>query len=914
MNRIFVFFLLHAIAFGAYADGAIWQDITGIISNASFDSDISGWSFTDIPTQTKISTTEKGGGVIAGSQGHLQLYSDKCRLCGRLMQQFTSLPDGTYRLRCTICPNFTGNASLYANDQQCPLVSGQNQIYSVDCELSDGSLQIGLLFECQDGAIDFEIDDFTLAYQGERTVMVSDIQIQNRLKNLILQISQAEAFLSAHDYPGRKDFIEAISSAKAVTDSADIEATAASLRRALSAYYNSQYEGIIPVSQTISEVDLSLVGSQKYTLRVDGHPFYLTDVQVRLDKLYGSRGWTDVDLENVIRQVAADGFNTISVPVMWIEVEPEKDRFDWQILDKYLSWCNKYGLHMELLWFSWSSGGRVQYLSYYGGQLSVRTPDYVCSLNGTSEFNRLCSTWEYSLDWRDTSLRDRETYVLSQVMEHVAVWETANGQPHTVIGVQLGNEARQQGDNTATAEEIIDYYSAVGSAVKESKYRVWTRLNCVNSETLGRINANEAKRQNEGTNIDFVGIDIYGTTAADVKDSFGNRLPEVGKNYRMIMELGALDANSPLYQMAAIAGSKAFDYYNYCVVDGNCMYTQGENNTIVPSNHVPLIRQRNKVINLANQDIALLKQYQGLYVYNYTGSSTDTESGIEGICFSPQLSTTQAIALRHSDDELILLATDAGTFTLPEGSTIDEVSFGHTDNNNQWVSDASASMSAATTFIFAEAGCVCIKGKIAVSDDDISDFSSYIENGEFNDATMVDNAPTGWNITVKPGTSKISVTAKGGGSIIHADENHWQVWNKTEISGRMYQIITGLPAGHYTLTCGAYCAYEGTLNFYANDSSTSIPNKQNAYYSVDFVTDGSNVEIGWNFASSSTTDLEVDHVTLARHSDTSDINKVFGRSMSEASASIIYNLLGQPVQGQLSPGLYITEGKKITIK
>ena len=59
---------------------------------------------------------------------------------------------------------------------------------------------------------------------------------------------------------------------------------------------------------------------------------------------------------------------------------------------------------MELLWFSWSSGGRVQYLWNVNGRREPRTPDYVCSLYGTSEYNVLHNEWEFSLDWRDAEL------------------------------------------------------------------------------------------------------------------------------------------------------------------------------------------------------------------------------------------------------------------------------------------------------------------------------------------------------------------------------------------------------------------------------------------------------------------------------------------------------------------------------
>lgn len=113
----------------------------------------------------------------------------------------------------------------------------------------------------------------------------------------------------------------------------------------------------------VSFVDTSLENAEKYVLKVDGKPFYMTNVQLRLDKLRGYEGWGDEALEAVVRQAASDGFNTVSLPLFWREVEPVKDNFDWAILDQYLDWCHKYDLKMELLWFSFSSGGRIQWLT-----------------------------------------------------------------------------------------------------------------------------------------------------------------------------------------------------------------------------------------------------------------------------------------------------------------------------------------------------------------------------------------------------------------------------------------------------------------------------------------------------------------------------------------------------------------------
>ncbi len=440
--------------------------------------------------------------------------------------------------------------------------------------------------------------------------------------------------------------------------------------------------------QVVSTVDTSLDGSEKFVLRVDGRPFYPTSIQVRLDKLYGYNGWNDAALEKALKQAASDGFNTVGIPVFWREVEPTKDKFSWTILDKYMNWCKKYNLRMELLWFSWSSGGRVQYLWNYGGRKEPRTPDYVCTLDGKSEFNVLRKEWECSLDWRDMNLCERERYVLSEVMKHVAEWDEDNGHPHTIIGVQLGNEARGHGDNTATPAEIINYYHHVGVAVKESDYVVWTRLNCVNPETKGRTLANEEKRAAGGTNIDFVGIDIYGTNAASVRGDMNGMLGHNGSNFRMIMEIDAKDSNTPLYQMAALAGDKAFSYYNFAVVDGNALYN-GNGTNLVELAHIDDVRNRNKILNAANQDIALKAHGKGLYVYNFTGSTTNNEIGLEDISYKPASMRSQGVAIRHSDTEIVLLSTEGGTFTIPASVGMTLAEKGYYDENNEWVSEGS---------------------------------------------------------------------------------------------------------------------------------------------------------------------------------------------------------------------------------
>ena len=743
-------------------------DMTASIVNPNFDDATMsggapvGWTLDAKATQSKISTAEKWGGVIASGQNHWQIWQDGAALTGCAYQTLTNLPNGRYQLSATVvATSFGGSIALYANYGKTSIASNAGKTYTTTGVVFDGTLELGLNLATT-GGVTLDFDTFTLQYlgmdaEGYREVLALKIsESKTTLSNLeegydatpitdaiaaaealgsdaaaeavIAAIATIDAALADYQvyadqraaerkaveqfaaliaaakqerqsdtYPGTEAFDAAIATAEAfyaqlqANPSLNTVDAADALNAAREAYYNSQYT-ITPVGQTVSYVDLSLSGSEKYVLRVDGKPFYPTDIQVRPDKLRGYEGWSETEIEAAFKRAANDGFNTLSIPLFWSEVEPEKNHFDWRILDTYLNWCKKYGVHAEILWFSWSSGGRVQWLWNYNGRQQLRTPDYVCSIEGTSEFNMLRTEWEYSLDWRDKNLIARETTVLSRVMEHIALWDANNDNPHTVVGVQLGNEARAHGGNSATAAEIINYYHQVGSAVKQSKYVTWTRLNCVSYETSGRTSANESKRNNGGTNIDFVGIDVYGTSASSVKGDINGQLGNNGKNFRMIMEIDAKDGNSPLYQLAALAGNKAFNYYNLGPVDGNGLY--GNNgHTLSERSHITLVRQRNKILNLANQDIALRSHGNGLYVYNYAGSSTAAESGLAGISFTPTAATTQAIAVRHSSSQIALLSTAGGTFTIPSSLNATSAQRGYFDQNNRWVKETDVTIS-----------------------------------------------------------------------------------------------------------------------------------------------------------------------------------------------------------------------------
>lgn len=453
----------------------------------------------------------------------------------------------------------------------------------------------------------------------------------------------------------------------------------------------------VPASpKAVSCVDLDSGLGQKYFLRVDGRPFYMVNIQVRLDKLRYSWGWNAAAREAIIARAAADGFNTISIPIQWYEVEPAKDRFHWSILDEYLGLANKYHLKMELLWFGQNSGGHVQWLGRSAIHPShLRTPDYVLyspapdSRATTSDYAIRRDISDYTLDLADNRLRARETYVLSRVMAHVALWDATNGSRHTVIGVQLDNEVRSIHGPSFPASLVVSYMSDLGSAVKRSDYVVWTRLNCVSFETNSRIDANESLRSTSGTNIDFIGTDLYGIQASTVKTEPAYK----GGNYRMIMESGAEASRAAQFQLAALAGDNAYDHYDMCGPDGHGLYDRSGATGFVPhGNYIKDVRVVNRLLNSDISDIATKAQGVGLFVHNWEGSSPLSTTGAEGISFTPASPTSQAISIsRNHGTEIVLMNTMGGTFAYPSSLGITSASEGHFDTNNRWINEKSVS-------------------------------------------------------------------------------------------------------------------------------------------------------------------------------------------------------------------------------
>lgn len=146
------------------------NDVTSdYIANAGFDNSLftgnapSGWtlSLSTSGGQSKISTAEKGNGVIPGGQNHWQLWQGSGAMTGKAYQQNKGLPIGRYKLTADVCASFSGNIELYLNETKTKVISGNNKKYEVVALVADGNIEFGFNINTTNG-ITLDFDSFKL--------------------------------------------------------------------------------------------------------------------------------------------------------------------------------------------------------------------------------------------------------------------------------------------------------------------------------------------------------------------------------------------------------------------------------------------------------------------------------------------------------------------------------------------------------------------------------------------------------------------------------------------------------------------------------------------------------------------------------------------------------------------------------
>ncbi|KAJ0415654.1 hypothetical protein BJY00DRAFT_326801 [Aspergillus carlsbadensis] len=383
-----------------------------------------------------------------------------------------------------------------------------------------------------------------------------------------------------------------------------------------------------------------------------------------------------------------------------------ENAFDWTYLDKLVKWTEDAGLKFEPVWFGSESTGaamdsRVPYYVFRNMKMEKVNDDG----SHTPVFKRntdpAYGTYWFVMDKNDLTTRKQEKAAVLAMMNHIAEYNAANGDKRTVIGVDVANEpavqrfhgskvTAWQNPETWGALEAFDsvqdfvdrtmweFCINLANAVKESEYPVWTRANNYWGTDAQGVIYNEIMRDNGGTSLDFIGLDPYHASVADIF-AYGHRnlsgqYYATGSNLLMVMENSGAVQTADVLHLASLAGGSFYNLYELYGPDDFGLYVpadedSGDYTPVARAGYVQGVRDGNHLLNKIAYDLATkLPVAAGgtdLSFFNVLGDESDISGSIRSIDISYETGDSGVgIATIHSAQEVALLSTQAANFTL----------------------------------------------------------------------------------------------------------------------------------------------------------------------------------------------------------------------------------------------------------
>src|SRR5881392_67104 len=104
-----------------------------------------------------------------------------------------------------------------------------------------------------------------------------------------------------------------------------------------------------------TEMPRLIKNDNRYALLVDGQPFLILGAQIN-----NSSAWPAV-LPQVWPAIEAIHANTVEAPVYWEQMEPQRDRFDFSVVDELVKQARVHHVYLVVLWFGTWKNGRMHY-------------------------------------------------------------------------------------------------------------------------------------------------------------------------------------------------------------------------------------------------------------------------------------------------------------------------------------------------------------------------------------------------------------------------------------------------------------------------------------------------------------------------------------------------------------------------
>lgn len=461
-----------------------------------------------------------------------------------------------------------------------------------------------------------------------------------------------------------------------------------------------------PSRASSPSVVVSKVVDNRY-IEVDGKPFNPLAVQFRVDRAIWFNGLTLARTAGFFADAKRLGFNTISIPLPWSQLETSEGNYDYTWVNSFIDNARANGLKLEILWF----GSDV-----FGAGASNFMPDYIKSDTTTYPIQqnsdgslRIGGTHPQdgqtpSYSFASTNLLNREVAALHALDVHLASYDTA----HTTIGVQVNNETMTSmncnGDRSydpattaaynasgyTSGSAFADYQLAVwqntlAAEIKNGPYVVYTRMNYWCPDDLDAL-------LQYAPNIDFHGADPYSTDISWISSRINP-----AKRYVSISENGVYSDAVSLMLTAYDAGAIHYDTYQLAFEMSNGQDFDSQTMVDLNHNETSYAPATSNAVTQLGKDSQLVSRDNGVnlgYFYSSSGASSYSVSkalSSGNISFSTSAGGS-GVAETDPNNVYVMGFQGGGTFTISAPSAPTSVTDGYFDSLHRWVAGSSQTL------------------------------------------------------------------------------------------------------------------------------------------------------------------------------------------------------------------------------